>query len=512
MISLPVKPKIHQLHALISCVKRAGLATALRTALGGGAGLLLASSPALGQGVDDLLDDLIEDAVLPGEEAADEELFDDGLDDLLGGGGLIDDEALDSIAAGSSDSTWAGGTLDSWKGFFEVKPRVFTHDRGGRANDEQLLIQGEMEFQFSLSERIDAYYRPRIFIDALDGDLRRFEPYEAYATYEGEGWDLRAGQFVENWGVVDTFNPIDVINRRDFGTDVLDADRLGELGFRLRRFFDGGDVIGEPVVSLYALPLFRTTPFPPEDQRFSLGPGFEDGDGFEPTGIEQAFVAGRFQSTLRTGFADADIQAVVAHGPERVPTIFASGPILQPAYFGITTVGAGFRAVPNEDVAGRFLSTLTLKAEVVYKAPYVFDGSPVSAPDDYLTAVVGVDRGFYGVFTDLDQVTMTVEYAREEGADDPAALLRPFRNDLILRGLWEANDFARQSLELRGLFDLDQSESVVELIYERQLRSIHPDLQFGLEARSFQRGDEGTTFFSLFPNNSSIAASLRWDF
>ncbi|MEM8712355.1 MAG: hypothetical protein AAGG01_15495, partial [Planctomycetota bacterium] len=365
------------------------------------------ASMALGQGVDDLLDDLIEDAVLPEEESSDEEdLFDDGLDDLLGGGGgPAEDEALDAIATGSAGSNGVGGTLDAWKGFFEIKPRVFTRDRGGAANDEQLLIQGEMEFEFSLSDRIDAYYRPRVFIDALDGDLRRFEPYEAFATYEGDSWDLRAGQFVENWGIVDTFNPIDVINRRDFGTDVLDADRLGELGFRLRRFFGGGDVIGEPTVSLYALPLFRTTPFPPEDQRFSLGPGFDDGNGFEPTGLEQSFVAARFQSTLKTGFADADIQAVVAHGPERVPTFFASGLALQPAYFGITTVGAGFRAVPNEDVAGRFLSTLTLKAEVVYKAPYVFEDSPVEAPDDYLTAVVGVDRGFYGVFTGLDQLT-----------------------------------------------------------------------------------------------------------
>ncbi len=474
------------------------------------AALSLGACPAAfaAQDVEDLFDDLMEDAVIEEEplDMGDDALFDDGLDALLGDGAL-DEADFEAIATGSAENP-----LRSWKGFFEIKPRVYTRDRGGPANDEQLLIEGEMEFDFSLSERLDAYYRPRIFIDARDGELRRFEPYEAYLTWAGDSWDFRGGQFVENWGIVDTFNPIDVVNRRDFGTDVLDADRLGELGFRFRQFFEGGNIIGEPTVSLYALPLFRTTPFPPRDQRFSLGDAFTDSDGFQPTGIEQAFVAGRFQSTLQTGFADADLQAVIAHGPERVPTFSTLGAAIQPAYFGITTVGAGFRAVPNEDVAGRLLSTLTLKAEVVYKAPYTFDESPVVAPDDYLTAVVGVDRGFYGLFTSLDQLTATVEYAREEGADDPAALLRPFRNDLILRALWEANDFARQSLEVRGLFDLDQSESIIEVIYERQLRSIHPDLQFQAEFRSFQQGDPGTTFFSLFPNNTSAAMSLRWAF
>ncbi len=468
------------------------------------------------QDVEDLFDDLMEDAVIADESpgGGDDDLFDDGLDALLGDD-AFEGVSLDAVTGSSSGSS-AGNALRSWKGFFEIKPRVYTRDRGGPANDEQLLMMGEMEFDFSLSERLDAYYRPRIFIDARDGDLRRFEPYEAYLTYAGNNWDFRGGQFVENWGIVDTFNPIDVVNRRDFGTDVLDADRLGELGFRFRHFFEGGDIIGEPTISLYALPLFRTTPFPPRDQRFSLGDAFTESDGFQPTGIEQAFVAGRFQSTLQTSFADADIQAVVAHGPERVPTFFTVGAGgvggIQPAYFGITTFGAGFRAVPDEGAAGQFLSTLTLKAEVVYKAPYAFSGSPVSAPDDYVTAVVGFDRGFYGVFSDLDQITATVEYAREDGAEDPAALLRPFRNDLILRALWEANDFARQSFEIRGLFDLDQTESIIEVIYERQLRSIHPDLQFQAEFRSFQQGDPGTTFFSLFPNNTSAAMGLRWAF
>ena len=470
--------------------------------------MVLLAPAAAAQDVDDLLDDLLEDTVPIDEDEGEEDdlFFDDDLDALLSGG-EVGDAAADA-------GVGKPNPLTAWKGFVEMRPRIFLRDRDEGPNDEQLLLEGELELDFRLGDDLTAYVRPRFFVDALDGELRRFEPYEGYLTYSGDGWDLRAGQFVENWGIVDTFNPIDVINRRDFATDALDTDRLGELGGRVRKFFTGGETIGEPTVSFYAMPLFRETPFPPEDQRFGFGSDFESDDGFEPDGIEQLLVALRYQSTLSTPFMDADLQFLAARGPERVPTIFVNGAgDTLPAYFGVETVGGGFRAVPNEDVAGRFLSTLTLKAEIVHKAPYSFDDSPVATPDDYLTSVFGVDRSFYGVFDDLDQITMTVEFADESlGANDPASLLRPFREDLILRGLWEANDFARQSLELRGLFDLDLDESVVEVIYERQLRSIHPDLQMEIEFRAFELADAGESFFSLFPNNSSLAVGLRWDF
>lgn len=449
------------------------------------------------------MDELFEDTVpIEPENASDDEFgfYEDGLEALLGG------SSSEGNGAGDFDA------LTGWTGYLEARPRVFLRDRDQGRNDQQLLLEGELELDFRLSDELTAYVRPRFFLDAFDGDLTRFEPYEAFLTYRDEDWDLRAGQFVENWGIVDTFNPIDVVNRRDFGTDALDTDRLGELGVRVRRFFSGGDVIGEPTLSLYALPVFRETLFPPEEQRFGLGSAFAEGGGFQPNGIEQALFAVRYQSTLQTPFANADIQALAARGPERAPTLFVGGGAQLPAYFGVATAGAGFRAVPNEEVAGRFLSTLTLKGEFVHKTPYTFDGSPVEAPDEYFTSVIGVDRSFFGLFTELDQLTVTVEFAKETGASDPSALLRPFREDLILRAFWEANDFARQSLEVRGLFDLDLNETIVELLYERQLRSIHPDVRLIVELRGFDTASFGESFFSLFPNNSSVAVGLRWDF
>ena len=466
--------------------------------------ILVLAAPAGAQEIEELFEELVSDERAA---AAPDPPDDEGLDALLEG--LDPTEGVEGGEA---------SVLRDWKGFVELRPRVYLHERDETdKNDEQLLFEAELELDFRFAENLSAYARPRLLVDALDGDLARHEPYEAYLTYDGEGWDLRAGQFVEDWGIADTTNPLDIVNRRDLATDFLDPDRLGELGLRYRRLWAGGETFGEPTVSLYALPVWRETLFPTEDGRFSFGsPGlpFEEDQGLEPEGSERGLYAARFQSTFQSSPLNADLQLLVAHGPERGPTAVVDPlptPRLIPVYHGARTFGLGVRAVPNEDALGHFLATLTLKAEVVYKDPFGLDASSFDAPEDYLAYVLGVDRVFYGLFTDQDQLTATVEYAGEDGADDAASVFRPFANDLILRGFWEANDFARRSFELRGLWDLDTDELVLESIFETQLRSIHEDLQLRVQFQFFDLADTGDSLFDFFPNNTSLAAGLRWD-
>ena len=435
-----------------------------------------------------------------------EALLDDGLDELLGGDGL-----------GEFDRTGDGSDpLTSWKGFFEIRPRVYFQDRDKGQNNEQLILESELELDFQFSESLSGYFRPRFYVDSLDGDLERFEPFEAYLTHEDRNYDVRVGQLVENWGIVDTYNPIDVINRRDLATDFLDVTRQGELGIRVRRFLKGDDRIGEPTLSFYALPVWRRTRFAPEDQRFAFvlpGVRFDEDGGFEPEGSERAMFAARFASTYSSKPVNADFQVLLARGPERSPAVVL-GPAAEfvPAYFGASTLGMGFRAVPNEASAGRFLSTLTLKAEVVYKHPYRFDHRGLSTPDDFVAYVLGVDRQFYNVFNDQDVVTVTVEYAGEDGAHDMTRNFRPFRDDLIMRAFWDRNDFARTSVEVRGIYDLDNHEVILEGVLERQLRALHEDLKLTLQVQWFDPPGNGKSLFDYFPNNSSVAVGLRWDF
>ncbi len=433
-------------------------------------------------------------------------LAQDPLDDLPG---------LDDTVIGGGGS---GLRITGLKGFLETRARYFLKDQraGDNRSDGQWIQELELEIDFALSDHVTGYFRPRFLIDAIDDDLVRTEPLEAYVTWASDNFDIRAGQLIENWGIADTFNPIDVINRRDLSEDVLDPARLGELGARARWKLPGGETIGEPIVSAYALPVHRTTSFPTRRNRFSFAtPPNQLSEDFadRPNGLDRWFLALRGQATVSTSPANADVQFVAARGPDRFPlftqSIAAGGGVnLVPNYYGMWTIGGGVRAVPNVES----LAAYTLKAEVVYKVPYRFDDQTLALPDEYLQYAFGFDRTIPKVFGDNDQITATVEWVGEVGANDSTAVFRPFDDDLVLRVLWEANDFARTSIELRGILDPNKQEYVVEGIYQRQLRSIHEDLQFEVAARWFDVARSEIGFFSLFPDNTSMWMSLRFDF
>jgi len=423
------------------------------------------------------------------------------------------DDLLDDLGA-----TQASG-VRIVRGFVEAKPRIYLQDRNQGRKDQELWLRAEIEVEARFTDEFSAYVRPRLLFDALNTELHRFEPLEGYLTFEQDSWDLRVGQFIENWGVVDTFNPVDVLNRRDLGTDILDPERLGELGARLRLLLPSRGGLGEPTLSFYAMPVFRRMGIAPEKGRFSFDqPGlpFDEDGGFEPAGFESGLYAMRFTGTADTQPVNADLQVIASAGPERFPAIVPDpNPLVSrsvPVYYGVGTFGVGFRAVPNEAALGAQLAKLTLKAEATYKRPYTFDNSPIGAPDDYVAMVAGVDRTFPSAITEGDDLTLTVEYAREWGASDPTSTFRPFRNDVIARGFWNVNDFARTSLEVRILYDLDNGETIGDLIAERQLGFIDDNLKLGAQLQLFAPASRSESFLGFLPNNSLLAASLRWDF
>ena len=164
--------------------------------------------------------------------------------------------------------------------------------------------------------------------------------------------------------------------------------------------------------------------------------------------------------------------------------------------------------MPNADGWSEF----TFKTEVVYKAPYRFRrDSPDRLPDPYVQYVVGVDRLIPNLFSQQDQLTLTLEYLGEEDADDFTADFRPFQSDVVARAFWEAGDFRRTSLEFRAVVDTERGETILEAIYEQQLRSFHDDLKLQVGIQYFDP-DRQKGLFSFFPNNTNVRVELRFDF
>ncbi len=442
--------------------------------------------------------------------AADDAAVPDGPDDL----DAMDD--LDELDALDAETSPSGIRMRELRGYVAQELRSYVFDRGGAGEDEQSLSVLQLDVLVDVGSRVSVFATPRLLVDAFDTDLHRYEPLEAYASVSGARWDLRFGLLVENLGIVDAFNPLDVINRRDFGTDILDPVRLGELGVRARYRFRGGKTIGEPTVTAYVLPVWRPTELPTDDSRFSLsqsGAVFRDDMAVEPDGVDEVLVGARVEHTLTTDTANADVQYVVTRGPERMPGLVPmplpdGGVALAPEYHGVTTAGLGFRAVPNAPGWAK----LTFKTEVAYKRPYRLDSAGVLDPDDYVQYAVGVDRIIPAPLRSRDELQIMVEYLGESGASDSTAEFRPFRSDLAVRLFWQAGDFSRTSLELRGIVDVDSGELIGELTASRKLRFVHDDLELSVSAQLFDpaRGEPG--FLAAFPNNSNVRTRLQLDF
>jgi hypothetical protein len=447
------------------------------------------------------------------EEAGDVEVAAvDELDDL---DELDELDELDAELNALDGSAEKGVT--GFRGSLASEFRTYPLDRNGAKNDEQFLVEAEVELSVSLSGGASFFFLPRFLIDTTDTEMERFEPYEGYFQYSGETWDWRAGQFVENWGIADAFNPLDVLNRRDFAPDILDPKPLGELGTRLRKTLWAAGWFGQPTVSLYAMPLWRQTLLPTDDYRYSLsqGPFVLIDEPETPIFEDSVFGAIRFSHTLNTGLFSADLKYIGARGPSRFPNVAPvpqmDGTVqLVTEYFGAWIGGGGFRLVPEAP----WWSKLTLKTEVVYTRPYGLEGIGSGKPDRYLQYVVGFDRIFNALFTDLDSLILTVEYLAEElGADDLLSQFRPFDNDVAVRLFWDAKDFARSSIELRGVVDVKNTELIGQVVIGRQLRFLHDDLSFEIAGQYVRPARDEDTFFSFFPNNNSnVRARMEFNF
>jgi hypothetical protein len=439
---------------------------------------------------------LAEDNASSGEQGGPASMGSEALDDLDGLDDLDALDGLDTLDGGGGGSTGERRIrLHQYRYFAAVEVRSYLVDRDLPSNDEQLLLDTELELDFRFAKRMKLFLRPRFLIDGLDTELMRFEPLEGYLAYEGSRTGVKLGQFIENWGVAEVNNPLDVLNRRDFGVKFLDPPRLGELGVRLTQSFDGGKVVDQPTLSAYFMPLFRPALLPTEQSRWrpvAAGVDFRPGLGFEPSGAEQMFGALRFEHTLNTRPFNADVSYLVSHGPERFPYFLpVQGPVgvdFIPVYYGVTVAGLGMRAVPFE-----------------------FEGSPGQRQDDYVQYTTGFDLLINPVFTERDEILLTLEYAGENGASDLASVFRPFDSDIAVRLFWQPLDFARTAIELRAVVDVKHAELVAEATVGQQLRFIHDDLRMTVTGTYMRAATGGQGLLQFFSNNSAIMVRLQFD-
>ena len=404
----------------------------------------------------------------------------------------------DSTAA---ESDW------SYRGRLEAGSRHYLVDRDRGLKDDNIVLEGELEATYDPGGPYRIRIRPYLALDPLESSRNRYEPLDAYGEVTVGSWSVRAGQMIESWAIADIFNPVDVLNRRDLERNFYDPPKLGEVMVRLRYVFPEVEWLRQPALSLYLLPLHRDTPLPGNQDRFRLdvtGDGRGDISRHAVEASPDIAYAARLGATL----GDADVFLFYFGGPTRIPGFAQSAPDeLRPVFYRVDVVGAGVQWP-----TGPWL----FKLETAYTStrnpalPRAFSNV---VPDSYFQYVVGLDRTFTDVLG-KNEVTLTLEYA---GEDQPGSVdlraLRPYKSDLFLGLLWQFHDLRRTEIRASAAVDVRVNEQLY-LLSARTL--IYRNLWLVAAGQFVNRAPDPRpghlTVFNIFPDNSNLQITLRYEF
>lgn len=403
-------------------------------------------------------------------------------------------------AAQAGEAGW------SFRGRLEAGSRHFLLDRDEGLHDDNVNLEGEVEATYSSRDRFRLRLRPYLAVDPLEPARNRYELLDAYEELVFRRWGVRVGQMVENWAIVDTYNPADVLNRRDLERDFYDPPKLGELMVRLQHFFPETAAIGQPTLSFYVLPLHRESPLPENDDRFRFDiTGDGHGDLRRTAAVASPDIA--YAARLSAVVGDADVFAFYFGGPGRIPAfeILPAGG-LRAVYYLVDMGGVGLQWA---------LGSWLLKLETAYTATRTAGlprGARAAVPGNYFQYVAGIDRTFTDVLG-KSAVTVTLEYAGEDDTDFALSALRPYRSDVFVGVRWEFHDRRRTEILASVAADVVVDEQIYQVDVETAL---HGNLKLVLAGqfvnRAPDRRPDRLTTFNFFPNNSNAQLTLRYEF
>lgn len=350
-------------------------------------------------------------------------------------------------------------TLSS--GSVSLESRVFEPDDADDTEDVGL----------ALTTRLEVRYRERPWrvvlrgfarLDALDDTRNIFDLEEANGSYSLGRLTLTVGSQVLNWSATEAFHPSDIINSRNFDSDLANPEKIGEPMVELQmRFLQGS-------IAAYYMP-FRPEPkLLPATSRLSFLPaGVELG---EPLWLDRSGLASKEapQGAVRVvqtiGPADVSLH-VVDHSDRSQPT-FTVDPesnALRPTYHMVTQAGLTY-----VQVSGGLLVKLEA-AMRSFRAPNVVVGmEPVAPQRSHQVAAIGLE--YTWATANGHQATFIAEGQAVNQGERIRGQLDPFQRDVLIGYRRIFNDVKGRDILFLFITDAERpNEYVVSAQYGQRL-------------------------------------------
>jgi len=113
------------------------------------------------------------------------------------------------------------------KGELVLQTRAFTPDNEDVTKDEGVVLASRLEYS-NKGKRVQTQLRVATRIDALDKSRDVLLLEEGFLAAKFGPLRLRVGAQLTNWTTTEAFHPADVLNSRNFDSDVENLEKLGE--------------------------------------------------------------------------------------------------------------------------------------------------------------------------------------------------------------------------------------------------------------------------------------------
>ena len=348
--------------------------------------------------------------------------------------------------------------------------------------DSFLHLEARQEI-FIYGDSIEAQIQPRISGGTAGGGLVDFR--EANITGRAGEMDYLIGNTVLFWGQVESYNPVDIVNAKDFSRGLLRSEKRGAPMAKLSWPAGAGQL------DLLAVDFVENV-YPDTSLR--------ERPGLQVTGNKPGFSNGADSDDIATAvrwagyFGDVDLGVSwfrgTGHAPRLVPQ--ADG-TLKPDYSRITQSGLDIQYLRGDTA---------LKGEAIRRRGQYDRLGNIGS---YSAWIAGVEHNLYDVDGNGRDLVLIAEYARDSRRGTAHS---GFQNDLTLGGRWVWNDVEDTELLALVSRDLDNDAQTMTLTFDRRLTD---SLTFEASARRVERLDRDPNSVAL-ARDDAVIAKLTYSF
>lgn len=151
----------------------------------------------------------------------------------------------------------------SSKGEITFESRLFSADDNSKTKELGYGLASRLEgsnYHGKFEERFRIFSRN----DEQDSSRSVLIVEEAFIAYTTNKWSLKLGNQILNWSATEAFHPADIINSRNFDSNIENAEKFGEPMLQFNYLLDSGSF------NLYLMPYLTQVKLPANTNRLSF--------------------------------------------------------------------------------------------------------------------------------------------------------------------------------------------------------------------------------------------------